>query len=329
MFNQWIDLAARLMSSGSEKAARLDGMVARADNGTTRSSANLSRLADTFGSVETGAVADVQASESALAKAVNLLVGGPSGVDSGHASRALNTVTANVDRIDTLGGTTRQGAASLAAGDPGNSVGATGSRLGSSAGSARSVLDEVKQRLTAALNPSAGKSSVPILSSLQNSGVKSSSNRDRSAAFKSGLPDASAANSHLLILTAGMGASYYFNLSTAAFDALRRSSSYNVAAQDRLSRRPALQAVSKGGESISVSGAIFTKQSGAGQLDKLREIGFAMAPVMLTTGYGEALGQWYLTRIEEEQSGLFADGMPRKQQFTLEFARYGEDYSDL
>ena len=34
-------------------------------------------------------------------------------------------------------------------------------------------------------------------------------------------------------------------------------------------------------------------------------------------------------RIEEEQSGLFADGMPRKQQFTLEFQRYGEDYQNI
>jgi phage protein U len=54
-----------------------------------------------------------------------------------------------------------------------------------------------------------------------------------------------------------------------------------------------------------------------------------MLPVNLTSGYGENFGRWYLARIEEEQSGLFTDGMPRKQQFTLEFQRYGEDYQNI
>jgi len=102
-----------------------------------------------------------------------------------------------------------------------------------------------------------------------------------------------------------------------------------VATQDRLTRLPALQAVSKGGDSITVSGAIVTKKSGASQMNRLRDIGFRMVPVMLTTGYGESFGQFYISRIEEDQDGLFPDGMPRKQSFTLEFQRYGEDYSNL
>ncbi|MEO4031102.1 phage tail protein, partial [Chromobacterium vaccinii] len=67
----------------------------------------------------------------------------------------------------------------------------------------------------------------------------------------------------------------------------------------------------------------------AGHVDALRAIGDALEPVTLTTGYGEHLGRWYLTRVQEEQSHLFADGAPRKQSFSLEFTRYGEDYRNV
>jgi phage protein U len=141
------------------------------------------------------------------------------------------------------------------------------------------------------------------------------------------------AGAHLLILSGSSAAgplSFYFNLSTAAYDTLIRKTDYRVASQERLIRRPALQAVGPGGESITVKGSIFTaRKSGAGQLNKLRAIGAAMQPLTLTTGYGEVLGIWYLVSIEEEQSALLKDGVPRKQEFSLEFQRYGEDSPNL
>lgn len=140
---------------------------------------------------------------------------------------------------------------------------------------------------------------------------------------------ATSAQPHLLVLSADNGERYYFGLGTAAYDSLKRSTTFNVAAQERLQRQEALQAVSQGGETISVSGAIFTKtKAGARQLDTLRRIGAALLPLQLTTGYGDVLGRWYLTKIDEDQSGLMADGAPRKQTFTLEFRRYGDDYAN-
>lgn len=140
----------------------------------------------------------------------------------------------------------------------------------------------------------------------------------------------SGASPHLLILTSDSGASFYFGLSTAAFDGLKRSTKYNVASQERLQRPEALQSVSQGGESISIGGAVFTTtKSGGRQIERLRAIGAAMLPVQLTTGYGDVLGMWYMTQIDEEQSALMSDGAPRKQQFSLEFKRYGDDYQKL
>ena len=326
MFNDLIDTASRRVCDACEKTRRLEGMVTRAariGDGVERSSRNVSRLADTYGRREAGAVGDVQAAEDALSKAGGLLVSGALGTDVARAARSIGTIAANVDRMSRLADKITQGTASIASGDIQSAMSGVGGRIGAAVGSAAKTFGRVRQAFTATLTPP-----VPTLLPA-NIELTALSQKDIAGSFASGLSSASKSHAHLLILTAGMGESFYFNLSTAGYDTLRRQTSYNIAAQDRLTRRPALQAVSKGGESITVSGAIFTRNAGAGQLDKLRGIGFKMAPLMLTTGYGEALGEWYLTRIEEEQAAMFADGMPRKQQFTLEFQRYGEDYSDI
>lgn len=54
-----------------------------------------------------------------------------------------------------------------------------------------------------------------------------------------------------------------------------------------------------------------------------------MQPLNLTTGYGEVLGTWCLTSIEEDQSKLLAGGIPRKQGFSLEFVSYGNDLQNV
>ncbi|MDF0730557.1 phage tail protein [Pseudomonas entomophila] len=137
---------------------------------------------------------------------------------------------------------------------------------------------------------------------------------------------------HLLVLQplkAG-AAPYYFNLDTAAFDQLRRQTRFRWAGQERLSRETAQQAVSLGEESISIRGAIFpTFKGGIGQLQTLRSIGRQLLPLSLTTGYGEVLGTWCLTSIEEEQGNLLAGGIPRKQGFSLEFTSYGQDLHNV
>jgi phage protein U/uncharacterized protein YoxC len=147
----------------------------------------------------------------------------------------------------------------------------------------------------------------------------------------SGLLDGAAtATPHLMTLSSDKGDTFHFNLSTAAFDKLRRTTKYKVASQERLNRQEALQAVSQGGETITLSGVVFAASgAGAKQLDALRAIGDRMLPVQLTTGYGEVLGRWYLQAVEEEQEALMSDGAPRKQTFSLEFGRYGEDYKNV
>ncbi|WP_409297169.1 phage tail protein [Pseudomonas sp. KCJK8993] len=137
---------------------------------------------------------------------------------------------------------------------------------------------------------------------------------------------------HLLILQLLGAASqpYYFNLDTAAFDELRRQTSFRWTGQERLGRSPAQQAVGLGDERISLKGAIFPGfKGGLGQLQALRSIGRQLRPLSLTTGYGEVLGTWCLTSIDEDQGHLLAGGIPRKQAFSLEFVSYGDDLQNL
>ncbi|MCF5056832.1 phage tail protein [Pseudomonas proteolytica] len=123
---------------------------------------------------------------------------------------------------------------------------------------------------------------------------------------------------------------FYFNLDTAAFDELRRQTEFRWASQERLSRRPAQQGVGMGEEKLSLKGAIFpTFKGGLKQLDTLRTIGAKLLPLNLTTGYGFVLGTWCLRSLEEEQGALLAGGIPRKQTFSLEFTRYGDDMQNV
>lgn len=123
---------------------------------------------------------------------------------------------------------------------------------------------------------------------------------------------------------------YYFNLDTAAFEELRRQTSFRWAGQERLTRSIAQQAVGHGEDKISLKGAIFPGfKGGLKQLDTLRTIGRRLQPVNLTTGYGEVLGTWCLLNIEEDQSNLLAGGIPRKQSFSLEFVSYGDDLQNV
>ncbi|AZF64164.1 phage tail protein [Pseudomonas sp. LBUM920] len=123
---------------------------------------------------------------------------------------------------------------------------------------------------------------------------------------------------------------YYFNLDTAAFDELSRSTEFRWASQERLTRRPAQQAVGMGEEKLTLKGTIYPGfKGGLKQLDTLRTIGGRLQPLTLTTGYGEVIGTWCLKTINEEQGALLHGGIPRKQGFTLEFARYGDDMQNI
>lgn len=288
----------------------------------THTGHSIAMLVESLGRIESNGVINLQAAGQALSQATRLLTSGSFGGDVAKTARNLNGIANGIGLMTSSGNSIRQGVIGISGGDPQSIINNAGTILSNEITSTGQIFSNMRRIFDASFNPD-----------LQNplNGIELTTllPSDLLSGFSGALPAAGASHAHLLVLTAPGGESFYFNLSTAGYDTLRRQTNYNVAVQDRLTRTNALQAVSKGGETITLSGAIFTSRSGAGQLDKLRNIGYEMLPLNLTTGYGETLGRWYLTRVEEEQTGLFSDGMPRKQQFTLEFSRYGEDYQNI
>ncbi|MHC8285363.1 phage tail protein [Pseudomonas sp. XS1P51] len=185
------------------------------------------------------------------------------------------------------------------------------------------VLKEQAAKAATAINKIAGKVN-PSLGNVLPTGAF--------AADGTPAPEAVKPFPHLLIIQPQdpKAKPYYFNLDTAAFDSLRRSTEFRWASQERLSRRPAQQGVGMGDEKITLKGAIFPGfRGGLKQLDTLRSIGAQLKPLTLTTGYGDVLGTWCLKNVDEDQSSLLQGGIPRKQEFTLEFVRYGDDMQNV
>jgi phage protein U len=185
------------------------------------------------------------------------------------------------------------------------------------------TLKEQTGKAATAINKIAGKVS-PSLANVVPTGAF--------AADATPAPEAVKPFPHLLIIQPQdpKAAPYYFNLDTAAFDSLRRSTEFRWASQERLSRRPAQQGIGMGDEKITLKGVIFPGfKGGLKQLDTLRALGAQLQPLTLTTGYGDVLGTWCLKSVEEDQSVLMHGGIPRKQEFTLEFVRYGDDMQDV
>lgn len=185
------------------------------------------------------------------------------------------------------------------------------------------ALKEQAARASAAVNKVAGKVS-PSLGNILPTGALAPATTPAAEAVKP-FP-------HLLIIQPlkPEAQPYYFNLDTAAFDELRRQTAFRWAGQERLTRTIAQQAVGQGDDKLTLKGAIFpTHKGGLGQLKTLRSLGRQLQPLSLTTGYGEVLGNWCLTSVEEDQSNLLAGGIPRKQGFSLEFVSYGDDLQNV
>ena len=128
-------------------------------------------------------------------------------------------------------------------------------------------------------------------------------------------------DAHLLKLGA-----YAFSVSTAAYGELSRAQEYRWRRQDRVGRNPARQWLGPGDDTIDLRGTIYPAwRGGLGQLDAMRAEAAKGEPLRLVGGDGKVLGLWVITRIRETGSAHLAGGAPRKVEFQISLAFYGED----
>ncbi|MFT4015293.1 MAG: phage tail protein [Paracoccus sp. (in: a-proteobacteria)] len=119
---------------------------------------------------------------------------------------------------------------------------------------------------------------------------------------------------------------YPFMLHTAAPQTVARRSACRWEPQDRIGRKPARQFLGAGSDEITLTGEILPHFAGGyGQLDAMRLLAGRGKPLLLVSGLGDVLGEWVITRVEEEGSEFFADGAPGAVAFTMSIAEYGAD----
>ena len=119
--------------------------------------------------------------------------------------------------------------------------------------------------------------------------------------------------------------SFQFSITTAAYQELHRRTEHTWAAQDRFGKMPALQYTGPAGDTITLTGIIYTEwRGGTGQLDAMRRLAARGQPQLLVDGTGRLLGRWVIESVEEGQTVFAAAGRPRKQQFTIQLRKREE-----
>lgn len=120
---------------------------------------------------------------------------------------------------------------------------------------------------------------------------------------------------------------YRFAIGTAAFQTLRRATEYRWAQMNRIGRRPAMQYVGPGVESIDLDGVIYPHfRGGLRQVEAMRAEARLGLPLMLVSGTGYGLGRWVIVSVEETGSVFLSNGAPRKIEFRLSIKHYGDDF---
>lgn len=125
---------------------------------------------------------------------------------------------------------------------------------------------------------------------------------------------------------AAYGRSYVFAMGGLPQTMLDRTFEYRWDAANRLGRRPAMQFLGPGEETVSIRGTIYPPYFGSfSMLQSMRAEAMAGTPRPFVTQYGEYHGIWCIRSIRDNQGPYWPDGYPRKVEFTIELTHYGPD----
>lgn len=122
---------------------------------------------------------------------------------------------------------------------------------------------------------------------------------------------------------------YQFALETSAFETLQRKTEYRWQSIARLGRRPAMQFMGAGEDTIELAGTIYPHfRGGLTQMAMMRAAAGDGKPLPLTYAFenaGQYAGRWCITSVTDNRSVFFRDGAARKIDFSISLSAYGED----
>lgn len=115
---------------------------------------------------------------------------------------------------------------------------------------------------------------------------------------------------------------FVFSLDTLAYQQLQRATDWRHAENSRVGARAASQFVGPGGDTITLDGVLLPEVAGSrASLDTLRDMGSQGAAWSLVDGNGVVYGAFVLLSVHETNTLFFADGTPRRTEFTIELRR--------
>lgn len=119
---------------------------------------------------------------------------------------------------------------------------------------------------------------------------------------------------------------FRFEMARLAHDSLARRLELRWPAQERIGRPLALQYVGPGEERVTISGTLYPEVTGgANRLDDMRKTAQRGQALMLVSGLGRVFGRFAILSVETTGTFLDRAGEPRKIEFSLEIAAYGDD----
>jgi phage protein U len=114
---------------------------------------------------------------------------------------------------------------------------------------------------------------------------------------------------------------YRFSIDTAAPSSVSRSDVWRHQSQDPVGNDPIYQFMGPGETTITLPGVIYPHYgAGLQQINTLRDEADLGEPMQFITGYGENLGKWVITAVQEDREKLLG-AMPRKISFTISLTR--------
>jgi len=128
------------------------------------------------------------------------------------------------------------------------------------------------------------------------------------------------------LMTLGL---FVFQTDTIPYASVARDSAWRWPSQDRAGAAPAYQYTGPGEDRLTLTGTLMPEITGGPvQLDTLRRMAAEGKAWLLIDGLGRRRGTWIVTAVRETRTHMFADGVARKIEFTLDLTRYSDDDMD-
>jgi phage protein U len=119
---------------------------------------------------------------------------------------------------------------------------------------------------------------------------------------------------------------FVFGMETLAFQELQRQTQWKHRTTSRVGARDARQFMGPGEDTITLTGVLAPELTGKlSSLQDLRKMADAGAAYAMVDGAGTVYGAFVIEGLNEGQSLHYADGTPRRVEFTLSLARTDDD----